>query len=48
MRSLAASKTLTVKNQTVIDCLQLSGAKTRDDEKNDVISAKQHFYLPGE
>ena len=28
---------LTVKNQTVIDCLQLSDTKTRD-AKNDVIS----------
>ena len=27
------SKTLIVKNQTVIDCLQLSDSKTRDDEK---------------
>jgi len=27
------SKTLIVKNQTVIDCLQLSDTKTRDDEK---------------
>ena len=27
------SKTLIVKNQTVIDCLQLSDAKSRDDEK---------------
>ena len=27
------SKMLIVKNQTVIDCLQLSDTKTRDDEK---------------
>jgi len=27
------SKMLTVKNQTVINCLQLSDTKTRDDKK---------------
>ena len=27
-------------NQTIIDCLQLSDTKTRDVEKNDVISVK--------
>jgi len=39
---------LTVKNQTVINCLQLSDTKTRDDKKNDVISEKVHFHFLGE
>jgi len=39
---------LIVKNQTVVNCLQLSDTKTRDDENNDVISEKLHFHFLGE
>jgi len=38
---------LIVKNQTVIDCSQLSDTKTCDDE-NGVISEKLHFHFLGE
>jgi len=41
---------LIVKNQTVIDCLQLSHTETRDEKKNknNVISEKLHFHFQGE
>jgi len=45
---VTVSKTLIVKSQTVIDCLQLSDTETRDDEENDVISGKLHFHFMGE
>ena len=43
-----SAKNANSKHWTVIDCLQLSDIKTRDDEKNDVISKKMHFHLLAE
>ena len=39
---------LILKNQTVIDCLQLLEIEACDEEKNDVISEKLHFHFLGE
>jgi len=41
---------LIVKNQTLIDCLQLLDTKTRDDEKRDHFqnAGTLHFHFLGE